>query len=98
MITAQEVKAAMIAANIEWVESHRCCFCNVPVGWKRQGEQLYYQSSCDCCRWHPPEPREWDDAARSINMQDRNNEKFGDIAAKVALGFGVNLPTLEPAK
>lgn len=95
MVTGQQVKDAMIAANIVWVESHRCCFCSTPVGWERQGDKLLYQSSCDCCSWHPPEPRDWDDAAHHINMQTRNSERFGDIAAREALLFGITLPRTE---
>ncbi len=97
MVTAQQVKDAMIAQNITWVDCHDCSLCGTMVGWVRHDDRIYFQSSCSCCRWHPPEPRTWDDAADAINMQTRTSERFGDIMAREALKFGITLPPVEAA-
>jgi len=96
MITAEEVKAAMVAANITWAPSHDCCLCGQAVGWIRTGDNLSYRSGCGCS-WSPDRPCDWSEAADNINRQDRNHERFGDIAAREALKFGVTLPPVQAA-
>lgn len=96
MITAQEVKDAMTAANIERADSHDCCLCGEMVGWERHDDRLFYRSACGC-GWSPLRPCDWQEAADHINRQTRNSEKFGDIAASEALKFGITLPPVEAA-
>jgi hypothetical protein len=97
MITADQVKAAMTEKKIDWVPSHDCALCGTVVGWERHGDHLAYQSSCDCCHWHPPVPRDWQDAADHINRQTRTSERFGDIKANEAAKFGITLEPLQAA-
>lgn len=97
MVTAQQVKDAMIAAEIYRVDCHECSLCGHMVFWQRYDNDIYFQSSCGCGGWHPPAPREWQDAADSINMQTRTSERFGDIMGREALKWGITLPPVEAA-
>lgn len=55
--------------------------------------QLFFSPGCGCS-WEPPQPRTWQSAADYINMQQRTGE-YGDVAAKVAKSFGIDLPPVE---
>lgn len=85
MITADEVKNAMIAQGIERVDHHDCGICGGMVAYVREGENLYFDPHCGCAGYGPLEPRTWEDAADWINMQ--NAEWQQKIAAK----FGVDI-------
>lgn len=85
IVTAEEVKAAMVAANITRVNSHECGGCGSMVFYSREGERLFFNPACNCSsRWSPSEPREWDDAAEWINMQSHAEERN-----KLRLRFGL---------
>jgi len=69
-ITGEQVKTAMIEADIIRVDHHDCGGCGSMVFYSREGENLYFNPSCDCVSYYaPPEPREWEEAANWINMQ-----------------------------
>jgi hypothetical protein len=78
-----EVRDAMIAADITEVPHHDCGGCGVWVKYLRHGEQLYFGPGCGCS-WSNPEPRSWADAADWLNMQSRP-----DIQQKLAARFGL---------
>jgi hypothetical protein len=67
-VTGEQVRDAMITANITRVEHHDCGGCGVVVFYSRIGENLYFNPGCGC-KWSPSEPRAWSDAADWINMQ-----------------------------
>ncbi len=70
LVTGEEVKAAMIAANITHVDHHDCGGCFEMVFYSREGKHLFFNPRCGCSSgWSPPEPRDWSDAADWINMQ-----------------------------
>lgn len=96
-VTGSEVKAAVNAAGLKWIDHHDCSLCGSMVGYQTDGESLFFCSGCDCL-WSPPRRCSWDEAADYINMQTRNSERFGDVAAKVALSFGLELPPVENAQ
>ena len=50
-VTGEQVKAAMIAANIEYVEQHECSICGEKVFYERKGESLFFNPSCGCSGW-----------------------------------------------
>jgi len=81
-VTGEQVKAAMIAANITRVDHHDCGGCGEMVFYSREGENLFFNPGCGCS-WSQAEPRTWDSAADWINMQSsaewRNKlrERFG---------------------
>lgn len=82
-VTGQQVKDAMIAGGITRVDHHDCGICGVMVFYFRDGEQLYFNSGCGCC-WSPPQPRDWEEVANWINMQNDEWRK------KIMLRFGLN--------
>jgi hypothetical protein len=85
-VTGEQVRAAMIAANITHVDHHDCGGCGEMVSYSRHEDQLYFNSGCGCS-WSPPQERSWDDAADWINMQ-------GDPEwhLKIAARFGLTPP------
>lgn len=89
MVTGDEVKAAVQKANINWVDHHDCGMCGVMVGFVCDGDTIRFRSGCGCS-WAPDRPASWNEAAEFINMQRREG-KWGDVAAKVAKRFGLEL-------
>lgn len=89
MVTGEQVKEAVQKAGITRVDHHECSICGHMVCHTVHGDQLYFNSGCGCS-WSPPRPESWDDAAEYINMQSREG-KWGDVAAKIAKGFGLDL-------
>jgi len=70
MVTAAEVKKAVLAKGIKTIEHHTCAACDCWVNYFVEGENLFFDSSCDCSSsGHGMEPREWQEAADWINMQ-----------------------------
>lgn len=85
MITGKQVKEAMITKNINIVDHHNCSICGEMVFYSREGDNLYFNSSCGCClSSSPPQPREWEDAANWINMQGTK-----DMQLEIANKFGL---------
>lgn len=84
MITGDEVKEAMVAANITTVPHHQCGVCGGMVFYVRGGEQLFFDSGCGCSSRSNLEPREWSSAADWINMQSDESVR-GRIKARFGL-------------
>lgn len=87
MVTADEVKNAMIANGIQEVEHHDCAICGGMVGYVRRGEQLFFNPHCGCAGSGSLEPRSWQDATDWINMQN------AEWQVKIAAKFGLELST-----
>lgn len=92
MVTGDQVKEAVKKAGLSWVNHHECCCCGEMVGYVIDGDSISFRSGCGCS-WSPDRPISWDEAANHINRQQREG-KWGDVAAKVAKSFGVDLPPL----
>lgn len=86
-ITGEQVKEAMIAANITYVPHHECGGCGCMVSYQREGEQLIFDPRCGCTSLGYVEPRSWQSAADWINMQSNPDAK-----QNIAKRFGVKLP------
>ncbi len=85
-VTGDQVRDAMIAANLVHVDLRECSLCGSTIFYSRQGDQLFFHPACDCTTYHgPPEPRSWQSVADTINMQ--NDEWKPKVAAK----FGLSL-------
>ena len=85
-VTGEQVRMAMMLAEIERVDHHDCCICNQTVFYSRDNDKLYFHYGCGCS-WSPPEERTWDDAAAWINMQQLDTrrtilERFGFVVTK----------------
>lgn len=95
MVTGEQVKEAVAKAGIARVDHHDCGGCGYMTAYLVVDGNLFFDPGCDCSRYGPatPEPRSWDSAAEWINMQKRTGE-WGDIGAKIAAKFGLEL---EPA-
>ena len=83
-VTGEQIKEAMIAANIIIVSHHDCAICGEYTFYIRQENKLFYDSSCGC-GISTPSYRLWDDAAEWINMQSE------EVARKLAAKFGLNI-------
>lgn len=90
-ITGDQVRAAVLAAGISFVNHHECGLCGVMVRYLIEGDRLYFDPSCDCCRGNGPELHSWDRAAERINMQSRE-----ECRVKIAAKFGLALEAATP--
>lgn len=91
MVTAEQVKKAVEAAGITRIDHHHCAGCGHMVFYSISNGQLFFHPACGCVTYEsPPEWRSWDHAADYINMQTRTGP-HGDVAQKVASGFGLTL-------
>lgn len=85
VITGEQVKQAMIAKNITYIDHHNCGGCGSMVFYSRKGEQLYFNPGCGCsARSDPAELRDWEEAAAWINMQSSEEWR-----TKIAQRFGL---------
>lgn len=84
--TGEQVRDAMIAANITAVDHHECGICYYMCRFIRREEALFFDPGCDCTRGAPLELRSWQDAADWINMQNEEG------SAKIAQAFGLTNP------
>jgi len=91
-VTGEQVKDAVQKAGLTWVDHHDCGICGQMVGYVINGDCISFRSGCGCS-WSPDRPCSWDEAADHINRQNRSGD-WGDVAAKVAKRFGLEL---EPA-
>lgn len=88
-VSAEEVKQACIAANINHIPHHDCGGCGCWVAYQRQGENLYFNSNCGCSSFESgPRPCNWYEAADWINMQSKP-----EIKVELAKRFGLTLET-----
>lgn len=87
-ITGEQVKKAVMAANIKTVNHHECSICGCMVRYVVDDGDLFFDPSCFCSSWMTGyEPRTWDDAANWINMQ--SDEKWRvEIARRFGIDFG----------
>ena len=83
----EQVKAAMIAADLHHVRHHDCGCCGGWVGYIREGDQLFFDPSCDCACGNGPEPRSWADASDWLNMQSDPAAQM-ELAARFGLANG----------
>lgn len=95
MVTAEQVKEAVQKAGLTFVPHHDCPLCGHYVGYVINGDAISFQSGCGCS-WSPARPTSWQDAADHINRQQRSGS-WGDVAARVAKAFGIDLPPVEAA-
>jgi len=67
-ITGEQLKQSMIDNNLTRVNIRACSLCNAPIGYIRNGEQLFFDSNCDCTS-HTSDlkPRDWNEVAASLN-------------------------------
>jgi hypothetical protein len=82
-VTGEQVRDAMIAADISVAPTRECSLCGYPMSYSREGERLFYDPGCDCS-WRGREPREWQSAADWINMQTNPTIRDG-IRARFGL-------------
>ena len=89
MVTAKQVCEAVEQAGITRIDHHDCSICGHMVYYSVNQGQLFFNSGCGCS-WSPARPSSWEEAAEYINMQSREG-KWGDVGARVAKGFGIDL-------
>jgi len=77
-VTAEQVKQAVMDAEIAYIPHHECGFCKCEVYYSVIDGNLFFNPSCGCAS-EPPRPCDWQEAADWINMQSNDNllERFG---------------------
>lgn len=74
--TIDELKAQVQEKGITFWPIHNCSFCSYSCGYHFHGEDVFYDSGCDCVTYNNFQPRSWDDVAQVYNMnQPENNPK-----------------------
>lgn len=67
-VTAERVRAAVLAARITKINHHKCAMCNHMVFYSVVDGSLFFNAGCGC-RWEPPRAANWQEAANLINEQ-----------------------------
>lgn len=71
--TAEEFRAQAKERGItKWVV-HHCSICNYECGYVIQGDDVFYDSGCNCVRMTPLQRRSWEDLAFFYNIQKNEN-------------------------
>lgn len=84
-VSANEVRDAVLAAEIHFIPHHTCGLCEGMVAFfVSQNGTLFFDPSCDCSSRVRVEPRSWQDAADWINMQSNPEVRIG-VAARFGL-------------
>ncbi len=53
--------------NIRFWKVHNCAFCDYPCGFAIDGNEVSYDSGCDCTNSRVYEPRTWKDIVEAYN-------------------------------
>ena len=70
-VTAEEVRAAAVAAGVRLIPLRPCSICLEWLHYMVAGGDLYFDPSCDCTRFSSgPIPHDWQSAADLINRQE----------------------------
>lgn len=85
-VTARDVREAMEANGITYVEHHDCTICGYMTNYHVVDGELYFDPGCYCTRADAVRRASFQDAADWINMQD--NE---DVRRRLAEKFGLSL-------
>ncbi len=86
-VTGEEVKEAVLIADINHIENHSCSLCGEMTYYFVAGKELYFNSACDCSAYSkiaPPRPCSWQEVADWINMQSKPESKIS-----IAKQFGM---------
>jgi hypothetical protein len=103
-ITAEELKQAIKEKGITRWDIHECSMCGYLCGYVFVGEQVFYDSGCDCMSYgNKLNPRNWGDVVDQYNRQidwfeDKTNkhpEKTMEVIKKDAEYFGFELKKKE---
>lgn len=90
MITAEQVKEAVLKAGVTEIEDHPCHFCGYMTKFSIVNGIIWYDSGCFCTATRDEmsgehwETRTWQSIADWINMQD-NEEARKMVAGKFGL-------------
>ena len=85
-ITGQEVREAMQANGITYVEHHDCAGCGYMTNYTVFDGTLYFDPGCNCTNGAGLRRTTFDEAADWINMQTRF-----EVAQRLAAKFGLVL-------
>ena len=69
VVTGEEVKSACLSKKITKVKCRECSICRTALNYHVQGEDVFFDSSCDCTSSDGWQARTWEDVARLINIQ-----------------------------
>lgn len=69
MRTAEEFKQAAQTHNITSWNIRDCSLCGYPLSYYFDGDNVSYDSGCDCISFSNIQPRSWEDVAEHYNRQ-----------------------------
>jgi len=76
MVTGEQVKDAMTKAGITFAAVRQCSICERPLFFERRGEDVFFDSNCECVRAiSQVQPRTWEEAAAIINQRAEGPSK-----------------------
>ena len=68
--TGADFRAAAEKHGITRWQIHDCSICDYPCGYLFRGDEVFYDSGCDCVTYRSDlHPRSWEDVAEQYNMQ-----------------------------
>ena len=81
MKTADDFKQQAKLHNIIRWNVHDCSICGYRCGYIIEGDQVYYDSGCDCVTYSDIKQRNFDDIAGLYNMQKNPDiiERFNEF-------------------
>lgn len=71
--TADELRAQAKLKDITFYLVHHCSMCNYPCGYVIKGEEVFYDSGCNCVTYNNVEPRSWEELASTYNLNQPEN-------------------------
>lgn len=69
MRSGDDFKKQAVKLNITKWPMHDCSICGYPCGYLFRGDEVFYDSGCDCVNYTNIQPRNWEDVAEHYNMQ-----------------------------
>lgn len=71
--TVEELKQQAKEKGITFYPVHRCSFCGYQCGFVIRGDEVAYDSGCDCVSYTKVEPRDWTYLAHIYNLNQPEN-------------------------
>lgn len=75
--TVEELKEQAQKIGLTRYPVHNCSMCGYPCGYNIHGDNVEYDSGCDCVTYQNIQPRSWEELTKTYNMnQPENNPKI----------------------
>lgn len=71
--TAEELKQQAKKIGLKFWLIHNCSICGYPCGYDISGNEVFYDSGCDCVAYDNVVKKDWEDLAKTYNMNQPEN-------------------------